>query len=189
MAERTDPHFPFGKPYPCPDDRYQQSSGAHGHYFHQDLLITRCVYETAPPAHLDVGCHIDSCVAHITAFRPTRVLDIRPMTQQPPNVGFVQDDIMGELPGEPIDSTDSLSCLHTIEHFGPDRCRLRWLHQGIRQPAAIVTLLRHSSPVRSDRSVTHRVRCPGIGRSDQQGAALDTDYHGGIAVFTLPKGA
>jgi len=121
MAERTNPPFPFGKPYPCLDDRYQQSGSARGHYFHQDLLIACRIHEAAPETHLDVGSRIDGFVAHVAAFRPIRVLDIRPMTQSIPNVEFVQADIMGELPEELIDSTDSLSCLHALEHFGLGR--------------------------------------------------------------------
>lgn len=121
MAERDDLPFPFGKPYPCLDDRYQQSGSARGHYFHQDLLIARRIYEAAPETHLDVGSRIDGFVAHVAAFRPIRVLDIRPMTHKIPNVEFVQADIMGELPEELIASTDSLSCLHALEHFGLGR--------------------------------------------------------------------
>ena len=112
MAERTDPPFPFGKPYPCLDDRYQQSGSARGHYFHQDLLIARRIHDANPATHLDVGSRIDGFVTHVAAFRPIRVLDIRPMTQQIPNVEFVQADIMGELPDELFECTDSLSCLH-----------------------------------------------------------------------------
>jgi len=121
LAEKADPPFPFGKPYPCLDDRYQQSGSARGHYFHQDLLIARRIHEAAPETHLDVGSRIDGFVAHVAAFRPIRVLDIRPMTQAIPNVEFVQADIMGELPEELIDSSDSLSCLHALEHFGLGR--------------------------------------------------------------------
>jgi SAM-dependent methyltransferase len=121
MAERSNPPFPFGKPYPCLDDRYQQSGSARGHYFHQDLLIARRIHEAAPETNLDVGSRIDGFVAHVAAFRPIRVLDIRPMSQAIPNIEFVQADVMGELPGELIGSTDSLSCLHALEHFGLGR--------------------------------------------------------------------
>ncbi len=121
MAQKSDPPFPFGKPYPCLDDRYQQSGSARGHYFHQDLLIARRIHDTSPETHLDVGSRIDGFVAHVAAFRPIRVIDIRPMTENIPNVEFVQADIMGRLPDDLINSTPSLSCLHALEHFGLGR--------------------------------------------------------------------
>ena len=121
MAEKSQPAFPFGKPYPCLFDRYQQSGSARGHYFHQDLLIARRIHEATPQTHLDVGSRIDGFVAHVAAFRSIKVLDIRPMIQRIPNVEFVQADIMGDLPPSLISSTDSLSCLHALEHFGLGR--------------------------------------------------------------------
>jgi len=92
-----------------------------GHYFHQDLLVARRIYENGPSLHMDVGSRVDGFVAHVAAFRKINVLDIRKMTANIPNISFIQCDIMGDLPEALIDSCDSLSCLHALEHFGLGR--------------------------------------------------------------------
>ena len=43
------------------------------------------------------------------------------MTSQIRNVIFLQADLMSDLPKNLVNYTDSLSCLHTIEHFGLGR--------------------------------------------------------------------
>ena len=49
--------FPFGKPYPCLDDRNSDSGSAKGHYFHQDLLVARRIYRANPDRHdVSSGC-------------------------------------------------------------------------------------------------------------------------------------
>jgi len=113
--------FAFGKPYPCLSDRYQSSGSARGHYFHQDLLVARRIFANHPASHVDVGSRIDGFVAHVASFRTIRVLDIRAQDNVIPNVVFEQCDIMGEVPDYLVDSTDSLSCLHALEHFGLGR--------------------------------------------------------------------
>lgn len=113
--------FAFGKPYPCLKDRYQTSGSARGHYFHQDLLVARRVFSNTPQSHVDVGSRIDGFVAHVASFRTIRVLDIRAQDSVIPNVIFEQCDIMGNVPDELLESTDSLSCLHALEHFGLGR--------------------------------------------------------------------
>ncbi|MCK8780204.1 DUF268 domain-containing protein [Rhizobium sp. NTR19] len=99
---------------------YEDSAGtAKGHYFHQDLLVAGFVHASNPERHVDVGSRIDGFVAHVASFRPIEVFDVRPL---PPtahkNIVFRQADLMGECVTE---ITDSLSCLHTIEHFGLGR--------------------------------------------------------------------
>ena len=47
--------FPFGKSYPCLDDRFSESGGGKGHYFHQDLLVARRIHYNNPSIHVDVG--------------------------------------------------------------------------------------------------------------------------------------
>jgi hypothetical protein len=54
-------------------------------------------------------------------FREVEVIDIRPQPLPVRNVVFRQLDLMRPLPPEWIACTDSLSCLHTIEHFGLGR--------------------------------------------------------------------
>lgn len=113
--------FPFGKPYPCLDDRFWSGGTAKGHYFHQDLLVARRLFELNPRHHFDIGSRIDGFVAHVASFRKIEILDIRPVTSQIPNVTFRQGDLMKGLPPELNGVCDSLSCLHTLEHFGLGR--------------------------------------------------------------------
>ena len=100
---------------------WNQASGALGGYFLQDRLVARWIYEANPTTHVDVGSRIDGFIGHLSVFREVEVLDIRPQPQSIPNVKFHQVDLMDSLPIRWIESTGSLSCLHTIEHFGLGR--------------------------------------------------------------------
>ncbi|GAB3255248.1 hypothetical protein GCM10027456_31830 [Kineosporia babensis] len=63
---------------------------------------------------------MDGFVAHVATFRPIDILDIRPLSTTAANISFTQRDLMLEDPS--FDAcTDSLSCLHTLEHFGLGR--------------------------------------------------------------------
>lgn len=112
--------FEWGRPLPILDE-WSASSGGLGAYFHQDLLVARWIYQAEPTRHVDVGSRIDGFIGHLAVFRPVEVLDIRPQPQPIPNVVFHQLDLMQPLPLEWTGCTDSLSCLHTIEHFGLGR--------------------------------------------------------------------
>jgi len=118
---KNDHVFPMGKLYPCLEDRFDNSGSAHGHYFHQDLLVARRIFEKNPKRHVDVGSRVDGFVAHVAAFRDIDVLDIRPLQNKTHNISFKQADFMSELPTDLNESTDSLSCLHALEHFGLGR--------------------------------------------------------------------
>jgi hypothetical protein len=112
--------FPRGKLYPCLQDRYMGSSDALGQYFHQDLYVAQLIFRNRPERHIDVGSRVDGFVAHVASFRPIEVFDIRPSVTTAPNITFRQRDLMEERPD--LDGcTDSLSCLHTLEHFGLGR--------------------------------------------------------------------
>ena len=112
--------FEWGRPLPILDE-WSATSGGLGAYFHQDLLVARWIYQEEPARHVDVGSRIDGFIGHLAVFRTVEVLDIRPQLQPIPNVVFHQLDLMHPLPLEWIGCTDSLSCLHTIEHFGLGR--------------------------------------------------------------------
>lgn len=119
-AGRTE--FPFGKAYPCLFDRFEPGDGgaARGQYFHQDLHVAQLIFARRPARHVDVGSRVDGFVAHIAVFCPIEVYDIRALSTSASNVSFKQRDIMQERPD--LDGcTDSLSCLHTLEHFGLGR--------------------------------------------------------------------
>ena len=89
------------------------------HYFHQDLLVAGFVHQQNPIRHIDVGSRIDGFVAHVASFREIEVVDIRPLPpSEHPNIKFLQADLMNP---QDLEQTDSLSCLHAIEHFGLGR--------------------------------------------------------------------
>ena len=113
--------FPWGKLYPCLDDRFLESGAVKGHYFHQDLLVARKIFENNPELHIDVGSRIDGFVAHVASFRPIKLLDIRLMTSTIHNITYDYCDITGDLPESLSECCDSLSCLHALEHFGLGR--------------------------------------------------------------------
>lgn len=101
-------------------NEFADSAGtAKGHYFHQDLLVASFICEANPKRHIDIGSRIDGFVAHVASFREIEVFDIRPLAQsEHSNIKFVQYDLMQENLSE---TADSVSCLHTIEHFGLGR--------------------------------------------------------------------
>ena len=64
---------------------------------------------------------MDGFVAHVAAFRPIEVIDVRHLaTTGHQNIIFTKADLMDEK-NSPKEITDSLSCLHAIEHFGLGR--------------------------------------------------------------------
>ena len=116
----TSPDFPISRIFPQLHDREDASGTLSGHYFHMDLLVAQHVFQNAPVRHVDVGSRTDGFVAHVASFRPIEVFDIRPLHSTVANITFVQADMM-QLGDNLIACTDSLSCLHTIEHFGLGR--------------------------------------------------------------------
>lgn len=106
----------------CPDlaDRHQSAGSASGHYFHQDLLVAQRIFQRSPGAHADVGSRIDGFVAHVAAFRPIEIMDIRPLHAKVRNITFRQCDLMAP-PRDVAGKYDSVSCLHALEHFGLGR--------------------------------------------------------------------
>jgi SAM-dependent methyltransferase len=113
-------NFPLSRLWPCLTERADQSGATKDHYFLQDLRVARRIFELNPARHIDIGSRIDGFVAHVATFRPIEVFDIRPMDTKIHNVTFKQGDLMS-LDPEYVECTDSLSCLHTIEHFGLGR--------------------------------------------------------------------
>lgn len=112
--------FHWGRQLPMLDE-WEASSGNLGAYFHQDLLVADWIYRNQPLRHVDVGSRIDGFIGHLAVFREVEVLDIRPQPRAIRNIVFHQLDLMAELPDAWVECTDSLSCLHTIEHFGLGR--------------------------------------------------------------------
>jgi Caenorhabditis protein of unknown function, DUF268 len=106
--------------YPCLSDFYGQSGIARGHYFYQDLLVAQKIFERQPRKHVDVGSRIDGFVAHVASFREIEVLDIRKLTAAVPNIIFHQCNLL-DVPSQFHECSDSLSCLHVLEHLGLGR--------------------------------------------------------------------
>lgn len=112
--------FPFGSNKPMFEDRFDESGAASGHYFHQDLLVARHIFENKPIKHVDIGSRTDGFVAHVAVFREIEVFDIREQKSNVKNIVFKQADLM-QLPENMHDYCDSISALHSIEHFGLGR--------------------------------------------------------------------
>jgi SAM-dependent methyltransferase len=120
QAKAAGMYFPFGKLYPCLDERNADSGSASGHYFHQDLLVARRIFKNNPQRHVDIGSRIDGFIAHVAVFREIEVFDIRPLNNVIPNIIFKQFDLMSNN-FRLKNYCDSVSSLHAIEHFGLGR--------------------------------------------------------------------
>jgi SAM-dependent methyltransferase len=112
--------FPFGKLYPCLQEKDQESGVLAEHYFYQDLYVARKLFQNNPVRHVDIGSRIDGFVAHVASFREIEVLDVRDLHLGLPQIRFTRADLSAK--GFPLtDYCDSLSCLHALEHFGLGR--------------------------------------------------------------------
>ncbi len=117
----NDVHFILGKLYPCLDEKYANNGTAKGDYFHQDLLVANRIFKNNPQKHIDIGSRVDGFVAHVASFREIFVIDIRPSVGKAHNINFIQYDFLSNLDDSMLNSCDSLSCLHAMEHFGLGR--------------------------------------------------------------------
>jgi len=120
QSKCSDVSFQFAESYPCLSDRFEHSGVARGHYFHQDLLVAQKIFAANPVRHVDIGSRVDGFVAHVAAFRPIEVFDLRELDSKVSNIRFERLNLMA-VPNAYEDYTDSLSCLHTIEHLGLGR--------------------------------------------------------------------
>jgi len=105
---------------PILGENRENAGGIDSHYFNQDILVAQQIFRKNPVRHVDIGSRLDGFIAHVAAFRPIEVFDLRPLKTEIPNIIFRQADLMR------LDSTlegccDSLSSLHVIEHFGLGR--------------------------------------------------------------------
>jgi len=100
---------------------WEESSGSLGAYFLQDQRVASWIHDAKPARHVDVGSRLDGFIGSLSVFREVDVIDIRPAPASIRNVNFHQLNLMEMLPDTWIACTDSLSCLHTIEHFGLGR--------------------------------------------------------------------
>lgn len=119
LKRSIEPNFTF-RWLPILSDRHMAGGTARGHYFHQDLWAARHIFASHPQRHVDVGSRIDGFIAHLLVFREVEMLDVRDIESTLDALRFHQADLMQEGAVEP-ESTDSLSCLHALEHFGLGR--------------------------------------------------------------------
>lgn len=106
--------------YPVLGEHKERSSKVIKHYFNQDLLVASYIYRKNPKKHVDVGSRVDGFVANVASFRKIEVLDIRDNNFQFKNIIFKKRDIT-KVDKSLTNYCDSLSCLHTLEHFGLGR--------------------------------------------------------------------
>ena len=82
-------------------------------------MVARIIHDHNPKRHIDIASRIDGFVAHVASYREIEVVDVRPLpNSEHENIKFRQDDLMNP---QDLGQTDSLSCLHAIEHFGLGR--------------------------------------------------------------------
>lgn len=101
-------------------DRRMEAGVMSGHYFHQDLYVSRKIFINRPIRHIDIGSRIDGMVAHVASFREIEVFDIRAIKSSVTNIKFSRGDLMDDS-FNLYDCCDSISSLHAIEHFGLGR--------------------------------------------------------------------
>ena len=107
---------------PCLHDKFDESGATRSEYFWQDLLIAQDIFSDNPQKHLDIGSRIDGFVSNVASFMNLEVFDIRPLDVKIPNVTFTQIDLMScDEISKFFQLYSSVSCLHTLEHFGLGR--------------------------------------------------------------------
>lgn len=106
--------------HPMLNDSLNQAGISKGHYFHQDLLVASYIYKANPKTHIDIGSRIDGFVAHVASFRKIQIVDIRNLNKiGHENISFIKLDLTKNFNSSLL--SDSVSCLHAIEHFGLGR--------------------------------------------------------------------
>lgn len=126
-------------------DRDMPAGVAKGHYFHQDLWAARKIFAANPKHHIDVGSRVDGFIAHLLTFRSVTILDVRPIITKVKNLVFIKADVMKDI--SPDVRSESVSCLHALEHFGlgryGDPIDLDGWKKGLNNLAQITTLGGH----------------------------------------------
>ena len=143
QLSQINPDFEITTYFPCFGDRFEKSGSVPLHYFYQDLYVARKLFENNPLKHVDIGSRIDGFVAHAAVYREIEVIDIRDINDEIPNVKFIRADLMSDHFSY-VDYCDSVSCLHSIEHFGLGRYGDPVdVHGHIRGLQNITRMLRH----------------------------------------------
>lgn len=110
----------INKYFPILHDLKQAAGNVKGHYFQQDIYVANLIFKDSPNNHLDIGSRIDGFISVLSVFMKVHVMDIRKINLNIKNINFIQGDITSE--DFDIQSRySSISCLHSIEHFGLGR--------------------------------------------------------------------
>jgi SAM-dependent methyltransferase len=117
---KKDPEFRITTLLPNFHDRYGSAGEIPLHYFHQDILVAQKIFNANPEKHVDIGSRIDGFVSILASFRDVEVFDIRPFDLKVLKIKFIRADLMNDN-FSITNYTDSVSCLHAIEHFGLGR--------------------------------------------------------------------
>lgn len=107
---------------PSLNDFNDSAGAADGHYFWQDLICAQWINEENPDKHFDVGSRVDGFIAHLLANREVILLDIRPLPYKVPHLTVIEGNIQIESIRN-AELYNSVSSLHSIEHFGLGRYR------------------------------------------------------------------
>jgi len=103
------------------------------------LLVARLIHDHNPKRHIDIASRVDGFVAHVASYRGIEVVDVHPLPKSElENITFRQADLMNP---QDLGQTDSLSCLHAIEHFGLGRYTnpidIKYLYQRLNKPCEL----------------------------------------------------
>ena len=98
---------------------FDEQSGTISEYTIQDLFIAQKIFLNKPIHHVDIGSRVDGFIANIATFMNVEIFDIRNLDSFNSSIKFKKLDIFSS--SFPKNYTKSLSCLHTIEHFGLGR--------------------------------------------------------------------
>lgn len=147
---------------PCLTDRYAACGSYFNEYFWQDLLVARLIHKINPKRHVDVGSRIDGFIGQLASFREVEVIDVRKPSIEIDGIKFhVADMSLPEntsLLRDAVGSSDSVSCLHALEHFGlgryGDRVVANGFQEGIKNLISLLSssgYLYLSVPIGSER--------------------------------------
>ena len=106
--------------FPVLGEDKKKSGHITNHYFYQDLLVASYIFKNRPTKHVDIGSRIDGFVANVASFRKIEVFDLRINKINFKNIKFRKLNL-NKVNKKLYNYTDSISCLHTIEHFGLGR--------------------------------------------------------------------
>jgi hypothetical protein len=105
----------------CLFDKNSSSGSIGDQYLYQDIFVANKIFENNPNKHVDVGSRIDGFISAVGSFREVEIFDIRPLDKFiHKNISFTELDFT-LIPSSYYNYTDSISCLHTIEHVGLGR--------------------------------------------------------------------